>query len=79
MLNIKTIFMEERQRLKLEAPWPEVKEMLKEVNTDLTDEDLNGDPNDQALLERLGRKMGRSPEEVRTWIESVSHNKGKAS
>jgi hypothetical protein len=71
--------MQERQRLKLEAPWPEVKEMLKEVNTDLTDEDLNGDPNDQALLERLGRKMGRSPEEVRTWIESVSHNKGKAS
>jgi len=27
-------------QLKLEAPWDEVKEMLREINVDLTDEDL---------------------------------------
>ena len=66
--------------LKLEAPWEQVKEMLKEVNTDLTDEDLEYDSRQSnLLLERLSRKLNRSPEEIRTWIESVSHNKGKAS
>lgn len=66
--------------LKLEAPWDQVKELLKEVNHDLTDEDLvfrGGEP--QPLIERLARKMQRSPEEIRVWIESVSHNQGKAS
>ena len=66
--------------LKLEAPWEQVKEMLKEVNSDLTDEDLEYDTRQSnLLLERLSRKLNRSPEEIRTWIESVSHNKGKAS
>ncbi len=66
--------------LKLEAPWEQVKEMLKEVNADLTDEDLEYDTRQSnLLLERLSRKLNRSPEEIRTWIESVSHNKGKAS
>jgi hypothetical protein len=66
--------------LKLEAPWAEVKEMLKEVNTDLTDDDLVYQPGqEQVLLERLAKKMKRSPDEVKTWIESVSHNKGMAS
>jgi hypothetical protein len=66
--------------LKLEAPWEQVKEMLKEVNNGLTDEDLEyRNENANSLLQRLARKMNRSPEEIRTWIESVSHNKGKAS
>ena len=66
--------------LKLEAPWEQVKEMLKEVNNELTDEDLEYDTRQSnLLLERLSRKLNRSPEEIRTWIESVSHNKGKAS
>ena len=30
----------DRYELKLEAPWNEVKEMLQEINMDLTDEDL---------------------------------------
>ena len=66
--------------LKLEAPWAQVKEMLKEVNSDLTDADLAYEmeqPHD--LLQRLAKKMNRSPEEIRTWIESVSHNRVKAS
>jgi hypothetical protein len=66
--------------LKLEAPWEQVKEMLKEVNPELTDDDLMYDTKQaNILLETLSRKMNRSPEEIRTWIESVSHNKGKAS
>lgn len=67
------------QTLKLEAPWPEVKEMLKEVNMELNDEDLEYDPNDAtALLERVAKKMNRTSVEVKGWIESVSFNRGKA-
>jgi len=66
--------------LKLETSWEEVKEMLKEVNNELTEEDLEYDARQSnLLLERLSRKMNRSPEEIRTWIESISHNRGKAS
>lgn len=65
--------------MKLEAPWHEVKDMLKEINTDLTDEDLRyerGQENE--LLARLSRKMNKSEAEVKAWIESVSHNRGLA-
>ena len=66
--------------LHLEAPWLEVKEKLKEINTDLTDEDLSYKPGETyALLERLAKKMDRTPDAIRQWIESVSFNKGKAS
>jgi len=66
--------------LKLEAPWEQVKEKLKEVNIELSDEDLDYTPGQEAaLLERLAKKMNRSTEEIKGWIESVSANKGKAS
>ena len=66
--------------LKLGAPWEQVKEMLKEIHNDLTNEDLMYTPGQtEAFLQSLAKKMQRSPEEVRTWIESVSHNKGIAS
>ena len=66
--------------LKLEAPWEEVKEKLKEVDHLLTDEDLEYKPGQESiLLERLSKKLGRSTDEIRVWIESVSSNKGKAS
>lgn len=65
--------------LKLEAPWSEVKEMLQEVNVDLTDEDLSYEKGkEKELLERLSRKLNKSIPEVKAWIESVSHNKGLA-
>jgi hypothetical protein len=65
--------------LKLEAPWPEVKEMLQEINMDLTDEDLSYERGkEQELLDRLSRKLNKSIPEVKGWIESVSHNKGLA-
>jgi len=67
-------------QLKLDAPWEQVKEKLKEVNYDLTDEDLVYNPGQaQPLLERLAKKMNKTPEAIKAWIESVSSNKGKAS
>ena len=66
-------------QLKIEAPWPEVKEMLQEVNMDLTDEDLSYEPGqEKELLERLSRKLNKSVPEIKGWIESVSHNRGLA-
>lgn len=69
-----------KQTLKLETPWPEVKEKIKEVNYDLTDEDLAFEPGkEDELLSRLAKKMHKSEEEVRGWIESISHTKHRAS
>ena len=66
-------------QLKLEAPWNEVKGMLKEINTDLTDEDLRYEKgNEKQMLERVSRKLHKSIADVKVWIESVSHNKGLA-
>lgn len=65
----------ERTQLKLAAPWDEVREHLKEHNIDLTDDDLQYEPGqEEALLERLGRKFNKSREEVKGLIESVSNN-----
>lgn len=66
-------------QLKLEAPWEEVKGMLQEINTNLTDEDLDyKEGKEKELLERLAAKMNKSLPDVKAWIESVSHNKGLA-
>ena len=68
------------EKLKLEAPWDEVKETLKEANMELTDEDLNYTPGEEEiLLERLSIKMERTVDEIRAWIESASYTKGIAS
>jgi hypothetical protein len=65
--------------LKLEAPWDEVKEMLKEINTELSEEDLvYEEGGEKELLERLASKMNKDIFAVKAWIESVSHNKGLA-
>ena len=66
--------------LHLAAPWEEVKEKIKEVNTGLTDEDLVYQPGkEEVLLKRLSIKMNSSEEDIRKWIESISTNEGKAS
>jgi hypothetical protein len=66
-------------QLKLEAPWEEVKEMLKEINLSLTDEDLAYQRgNEKEFLERLSGKLNKPVPEVKGWIESVSHNRGLA-
>ena len=67
-------------KLKLEAPWEEVKEKIKENNIDLTDEDLVYEPGkEDELLKSLADKMHRTPDQVKILIESLSSNKGRAS
>jgi len=66
--------------LKLEQSWEQVKEMLKENDYELTEEDLQYEPGEEKeLLERLAKKMNRSPDEVKMLVESISANAGKAS
>ena len=66
--------------LKLEAPWAEVKERIKEVNYDLTDEDLEYKPGqEEELLSRLEEKLHKPKSEIRGWIESISHTESRAS
>ena len=70
----------ETYQLKLQKPWERVKETLKEINVDLTDDDLAYQPGQvQQLLERLDKKMKKSKAEIKALIECVSANKGKAS
>ncbi len=69
----------EDYKLKLEAPWAEVKEQLKEVQPDLTDADLDYQPGkEKELLERISKKMGKDLPAIKAWIESVSYNRGIA-
>ena len=66
--------------LKLEAPWEEVKERLKENDITLTDEDLVYTPgHEKELLDRLSKKINRNPDQVKALIESISANEGRAS
>jgi len=68
------------RELHLEAPWEEVKERLKEINTNLTDDDLDYAPGEEEkLLEHLSGILHRSKENIRELIESISANRGKAS
>ena len=69
----------ENTQLKLEAPWEEVKEYIKEVNLSITDEDLEYAPGQEdQLLEKLSGKLGKSKQDIKAWIESLSYNKGIA-
>ncbi len=66
--------------LKLQAPWEEVKERMKENNIALTDEDLVYEPGqEETLLARLEKKMKRSQQQIKDLIESISANESRAS
>jgi uncharacterized protein YjbJ (UPF0337 family) len=70
----------ETNYFKLEKPWEQVKETLKEINVELTDDDLKYQPGEEEkLLARLEKKLNKSKGEIKTLIESVSSNRGKAS
>lgn len=72
--------MDKKINLDLATPWEEVKEKIKESNIELTDQDLEYTPGRaNELLDHLSKKMNRRPEDIRSWIESVSANKGIAS
>ena len=69
----------ENTRFKLDAPWHEVKELIKEANIDLTDEDLEYEPGrEEELLERLEVKLGKNKQQIKALIESISSNRGFA-
>ena len=67
-------------RLNLESPWAEVKELIKEVVPALTDKDLEYEVGkENELLQRIADKTNRSVEHTKAWVESISSNSGKAS
>ncbi len=62
--------------IKLNSSWEEVKEKIKETNPDITDSDLSIDHADEEeVFEKLSKKLHKSKDEVKAWIESVSANK----
>ena len=69
----------ENMRLKLNAPWEEVRELIKEANFELTDEDLDYVPGrEEELLSRLETKLGKDKHQIKALIESISYNRGLA-
>ena len=64
---------------KLEAPWEEVRERMKESNINLTDADLVYKPGkEDELLSRLEKMMNKSRSQIIAYIESISSNKDLA-
>ncbi len=62
----------ESWKLKLNGTWNEVKGKAKKEYADLTDDDLLYDEGkDDELLGRLQKKIGKTKEEVKDWIESL--------
>ena len=69
----------ENTKLSLGSDWEDVKSKIKETNISITDEDLEyQEGNEDELLERLAKKMNRSKDEIRAFIESISVNKDLA-
>ena len=68
-----------KTNLVLGSSWEEVKAKIKETNITITDVDLRyREGHEDELLEHLAKKMNRSKEEVKAFIESISDNKGLA-
>lgn len=62
--------------IKLNSSWDEVKEKIKETNPEITDSDLILDHgNEEELFENLSKKLHKSKDEIKAWIESVSATK----
>ena len=62
--------------IKLNSSWDEVKEKIKETNPELTDSDLELDhANEEEVFEKLSKKLHKSVDEVKAWIESISATK----
>jgi hypothetical protein len=77
--SVSTDKVEDNQGLSLQSPWDEVKEKLKENDPGIADEDLEYAPGkEKELFERLQKKMNRTPEQIKEYIESVSANTTKA-
>lgn len=61
--------------LNLQAPWQDVKEKMKENDHRLTDKDLEyTEGNEEELIERLEKVMGKPRQQIIAYIESISAN-----
>lgn len=62
----------ETWKLKMNGSWNEVKGKIKQEYGDLTDDDLTyEDGKDDELLGRLQKKVGKTKEELKAWIERL--------
>ncbi len=62
----------ESWKLKLKGTWNEVKGKAKQKYADLTDDDLlYEEGKDDELVGRIQKKIGKTKEEVKEWIESL--------
>jgi len=62
----------ESWKLKLNGSWNEVKGKMKQQYANLTDDDLlYEEGKDDELLGRVQKKIGKSKEDVKKWIESL--------
>ena len=67
------------KKLNINLPWEEVKEKLLEAEPHLTEADLAYEKgNEEELFERLGKKIGRTSDQIKGWIESVAYTDGMA-
>ncbi len=67
--------MKKQFSLSLQAPWEEVKERMKDNDSNLTDADLEYEPGkEEELLQRLEKVMNRSRNQIIAYIESISAN-----
>ncbi len=64
--------MTHSSKLILKGSWNEVKGKIKKEYADLTDDDLMYDEGqDDQLLGRIQKKIGKTKQEVKSWIESL--------
>ena len=71
--------MKDQIVLRLQAPWEEVKEKMKENDLRLTDADLEYEPGrEEDLLQRLEKLINKPRHQIIAYMESISSNKGLA-
>jgi len=59
-------------KLELKGKWNELKGKVKQAHGDLTDDDLKyEDGKDDELLGRLQQKLGKSKDELITWLRGL--------
>ena len=62
----------ESWKLKLKGNWNEIKGKVKQQYADLTDDDLQYEEGrDEELLGRVQKKIGKTKQEIKDWIESL--------
>ena len=59
-------------KLELKGKWNEMKGKVKQAHADLTDNDLRYEEGkDDELIGRLQQKLGKSREDIITWLKSL--------